>query len=149
MKTLDEAKAELIKGVIDGVICPCCGRLAKVNKIAITGSMVRSLSWIASESKKVTDGWVPVQDTAPGWLLRSNSHAKLIHWGLIERRESTTSTKLYSGVYRPTRDGVDFLNGDLSVKRWAFTYNNILLKLSGPLISAADCISTGKFTFGE
>jgi len=148
MTTLKEAKAELIKGVIDGIVCPCCGRMARINKIAITGAMVRSLSWIAKESEKAVDGWVMVQENGPDWIKRSNSHAKLIHWGLLERRDNDDGSKLHSGIYRPTRSGVEFLEGRVKVRKLALVYNNIRLKLTGPMVSVTDCAGV-KFHFRE
>lgn len=137
---LKQAKEEFIKNVSEGTVCPCCGRYAKINKFSINGSMVRALSWIAEESERTVDGWAMVQENGPDWIKRSNSHAKLLHWGLLERKAVDDGVdKVCSGIYRPTKSGVDFLLGRLLVKKFALVYNNITLLLDGPMVGVDDC----------
>jgi len=138
--TLIDAQKKFIAGIRDGVKCPCCGRYAKVNKILITKTMVLALKWINEEGEKV--GWVHVQETGPDWIKRSNSHAKLIHWGLLERKESDDGKK-HSGIYRATLKGKDFLNDSLRVRKYMLIYNHKLLSPTGvgAMMLASDCMS--------
>ncbi len=123
--TLAGAKAAFIAQVKDGAICPCCGRHAAINRISINGSMVHFLEWILQYN-----GWIPVQNHAPAWVLRSNSHAKMLYWGLLDRLP-TEDGKGNSGVYRITAKGRLFLSGQISVKKYMLVYNNISLIPNG------------------
>lgn len=140
MKTLEDAMREFITGVKDGTFCPCCQRYAKVNKVSINKSMAKALEWI-SKNAEVGGKWVYVQERGPDWMKRSNSHAKMLHWGLLERAE-TDEDKKHSGVYRPTEKGMKFLAGDIKVRKYMAIYNNINIKPDGigPLVSFEDCM---------
>lgn len=139
-KTLKEARAEFAADLKNGTVCPCCCRYARVNKVVISKAMVMALGWLCRHSLPgIEDGWVRVQDSAPKWILRSNSHAKLTHWGLIERKAVPGGGK-GSGVYRPTRRGRLFIDGHLSVPKAQFVYNDKAIKADESLVDVKFCL---------
>lgn len=141
-KTLAKAKSEFKEGLQHGIECPCCGRYGKLNKLSITRSMALVLGWMTKVSDPAFDGWIKVQDVAPKWILRSNSHAKLLHWGLIERHEAAPAANKCSGTYRPTTDGERFIEGLLRVPKYKYIYNDKVIAEGGPRITVEACLGS-------
>lgn len=141
--TLADAKAAFIASVSEGAICPCCGRSAKINRITITSIHAKFLEWLQAHTTRNLPykGWVAIQYDAPSWVIRSNSHSKLLMWGLIERKP-TEDGRDNSGVYRLSEKGRRFLDGAISVKKTMLVYNNISLfpEGIGEDVTFLDCL---------
>lgn len=138
-KTLLQSMFEFTAGLNDGTVCPCCHRYARMNKVAISRSMTLTLGWLCKHSHPGVDqGWVRVQDTAPKWILRSNSHGKLVHWGLLERSPALHGGG--SGIYRPTAAGRRFIDGDTKVHKTLSIYNDKVVSASVELVDVTQCL---------
>lgn len=124
----------------DGGHCPVCDRWGKVYGRAINITMAQSLVWL-SRADKDEDGWVDVPNTAPRWLVRSNQLPTLKWWGLVERRANTEeSTNKFSGMWRCTELGLNFVFGRAQVPRKVFTYNNMVEGFSEEKIFICDVV---------
>ena len=122
----------------DGGKCPVCDRWGKVYKRNINNTMARSLLWLCSASK---DGdWVDVPKTAPRWLVSSNQLPTLKWWGLIDRKEQVDETKKFSGFWKPTQLGIDFVYNAKEIPKSVFTYNNNVEGFSSELVAINDCL---------
>ncbi len=140
MRTLAEAKRELAQEIMKGTQCPCCGKHVKINKLSITKAMVSALAWITKHSDpSINGGWVRVQEIGPDWIKRSNSHAKLSHWGLLEGKEPDSTGNKGTGIYRPTYEGKAFLASAIRVIKYKFVYNGKVHGDGGPLVGVSDC----------
>lgn len=130
MDTLAIAKRELWEDMkAEGGDCQCCGRFAKLYKYTISKAQIAAFHWIVNRCG--WKGWVDVQETAPKWLLRSNSHGKLVHWGLLESKPNSEAALHCSGIWRPTDFGLRFYNGDETVQKYALVFNNKCLGHDG------------------
>lgn len=124
----------------DGGHCPCCDRWGKVYKRNINETMARSVIWLAG-APCGAEGWVDVPSNAPRWLVRSNQLATLRWWGLVERREpSEGEDKKYSGMWRCTELGKQWIAGNAKVHQSVWTYAGEVESLDGPMVSVSDCL---------
>jgi hypothetical protein len=116
--TLASAKKELWEEMKRGGIdCPCCGRYARLYPYSISKAQIASFQWIMLNTSDKKP-FVNVQAQAPKWLLRSNSHGKLVHWGLVH------SSIYDSGWWGITDFGKKFFYGETSVRQYALVFNN-------------------------
>lgn len=121
--TLSAAKKELWEGMEkEGIDCPCCGRFAKMYRYTISKAQIAAFHWIAMHS--LANEYIEVQRDAPRWLLQSNSHGKLVHWGLLEQKPNVSDETHKSGCWRLTKLGWKFHRGLASVQQYALVFNN-------------------------
>ena len=123
----------------DGGKCPVCDRWGKVYKRNINSTMAKSLVWLCSASKN--EEWVDVPKTAPRWLVSSNQLPTLKWWGLIDRKEQLNDTKKFSGFWKPTVLGIDFVYNLKEIPKSVFTYNNNVEGFSLEVVNINDCFS--------
>lgn len=150
--TLARARAMLNeqKFAVEGTVCPCCDRYAKVYPRQIHTSMARWLIQLVRRYS-VEPRWYAVREP---WALRINSGtgdtAKLRYWSMIEHRPKGEGDekKKDSGKWKPTRIGVDFVHGLLPVPKYALEWDAECLGLDGDLVTIADCLGA-KFDYRE
>ena len=125
MKTLEDAKADWLYAINgDGGDCPCCDRWGKIYPRHFNSSMARALIWLVGRGPR----WTDVPNTAPKWLTRTNQLPTVRWWGLVVRRESEDPAVKHSGMWRPTRRGIDFAHGRINVPQKVYTYNAQVLR---------------------
>ena len=120
----------------DGGKCPICDRWGKVYKRNINSTMAKSLIWLCGASN---GDWVDVPKVAPRWLVSSNQLPTLKWWGLIDRKEQLDDTKKFSGFWKPTALGIDFVYNAKEIPKSVFTYNNNVEGFSSELVNIRDC----------
>ena len=126
----------------EGGHCVVCERWGKTYKHEITRARVRALLWLCSAPSDA-DGWLDVPNTAPRWLVRTNSMSTLKFWGLIERKPVDKKSKTkHSGMWRPTQLGQDFARGLASVPKEVYTYNDSLRGISSAMVKVTDCFDS-------
>jgi hypothetical protein len=123
----------------DGSHCPVCDRWGKIYGRSINETMAKSLVWLC-QAQANNLGWVDVPSTAPRWLVRSNQLPTLKWWNLVERenRSEDSNTK-YSGMWRPTNLGQDFVYNGIRVPKKVFTYNNVVEGHSSDTVLLSEC----------
>jgi hypothetical protein len=126
--TIKEAKEWLIKNAQEGAVCPCCSQYVKIYKRKLNSGMARTLVWIVRSTDSYE--WIEVAKKAPKYVLRSNEHGKLAHWGLVEQQPSTSAKAKNSGIWRATPDGIEFVYKKIDVPSHVFLYNNKVLRFS-------------------
>ena len=153
MRTLKQAKAQLMRDRFEGVVCPCCEQYAKVYKRTITASMALWLIWLV-QSYRREKRWYHVRECLP-FFARSKKaagtaytgdYAKLLHWGLLRQCTEEVEGKKSSGLWKPTRKGYRFALGRITVPRHAYLYDGHCIELSGPAITITDALGT-KFDY--
>jgi len=129
--TLQEAQEEFVGRLPDGTTCPCCGRWGKVYGRALNYKMAAGLRWIVYTWEQNDAQWIDVPNTGPRWLLRSNQHPTLRWWDLLERKPNTEDdTRKHTGFYRPTEEGLQFVNGMIRVPKKVFTFDDNVIAVS-------------------
>ncbi len=126
--SLQQAKEDIRQGwrTQDGAICPCCNQKVKLYKRSIYAvpaielinlyhldiSHYGDYHHISSFCKEV-----PVV-------------SKLLFWDLVEERINEDSEKRTSGYWRITGKGVDFVEGQTMVPKYAYVFNSMAYEYS-------------------
>jgi hypothetical protein len=148
-RTLSDARRDLLANLDDGVECECCGQYSKRYRRKLNSGMARVLVWLVRECSKLNGGWVNVAESAPTFVRRSNEVSRLVWWGLVEERPNDEDpTRRSSGIWRPTRRGIAFANGNASVQERVVLYNNRCEGFEGDLITIRDALGS-KFDYDE
>ena len=128
MITLEEAKAWLNARKEEGAHCPCCGQFAKIYTRKLNSAMARDLIWLVKVSAVTEGEWVDVSTLGPISLQRSRELAKLVHWGLVEcKNEESTRGGRTSGIWRPTKRGIQFAFNKIPVAKYVRLYDGCFL----------------------
>lgn len=123
----------------DGCECPICGQFVKVYKRTIHATMARQL--ISAYRKNGTQ-FFHLSDVVSEGLTGAGDFSKLEMWGLIAGQQHIKGEdgKRTSGIWRITDDGVAFLQGLSSVKKYAVVYNGRCIDMTGEPISITDAL---------
>lgn len=133
LETLRQEWKETIEG--DGGKCPCCDRWGKINSKPLNETMAMSLEWLAG-----FDDWVNIQVSAPKEILRSAQLSTLRYWKLVERRAKEPGSNMkFSGYWRITQLGRDFVAGKVEVPRKVFMYNSEAVAFSTDTVTFKEC----------
>jgi len=139
LHTLQQARDLVRSHRDDGIQCPCCDRWVQVYRRSITRSQVRFLAQLfklARRKAAATDVAlvnIPVDvREIEGQHMRGGDYAKLSLWGLIYRSVEAP------GHWYITPKGIGWLQGDISVDRYAHVIDNELIAYSGPRWSVHD-----------
>lgn len=127
--TVGEARDWLREHVEKGAECPLCHQFSKVYRRTITSAMARALALIWHEGGWGKKLYVHVPSVDPA---RGGDVAKLEHWGLLEEERTVRTDGGRAGYWRLTRRGEEWLEGRISVPKYARVYNGKLLSLTGP-----------------
>lgn len=128
INTVADARTRIAAGWEDGdgTTCPVCTQLVKLYRRKLNSGMARILIWLVREAANYPEGWVPVADTAPTFVRRSNEVSRLALWGLVEDQPSDTPARRNSGVWRPTDNGRRFALRTLRVPSHVLIFNNVI-----------------------
>lgn len=120
-------RALLKKG--KAVICPCCDQHAMVCKRRITVTMAYQLRRIIDNGGEMETH--EIQQDTDG---RQRMYSLLRHWGLIESPEPRH--------WMVTPLGLDFVEGKVTVPKYAFIYNNEAIAHSEEQVTFKECLET-------
>jgi len=161
--SLSEAKELLMEKRWEGVVCPCCERVAKVNPMPIGYSCAVLLMRLCALDTAKGSIYFHKRDICKnlkdGIIMScgSGSFASLRHWGLIkelsiERYDQlkedgkiddviyNAEEKRRSGYWLLTPHGKDFVLGKSKVPRHALVYNSECLKFDeSSKVGIIDC----------
>jgi hypothetical protein len=123
----------------EGGHCPVCDRWGKIYSRSINKSMAKSLIWLCN-AKSDDLGWVDVPNTGPQWVVRTNQLPTLRWWGLVERKPNDDDDKRkYSGFWKVTQHGMDFVYKNTRVPKKVFTYSGEVEAQSVETVSIEEC----------
>ena len=121
---LAEARSEMLWHIEtkNGVECPCCNR---TNKVYPRGIHWQSAAWLCVLIKKyITEPrWYAVTEFSS----RGGDYAKLRYWDLVELKKEVEGDKRTSGLWKPTKKGIEFAQGKIRIPSKALIYNGNLL----------------------
>jgi predicted RNA-binding Zn-ribbon protein involved in translation (DUF1610 family) len=144
--TLAAASAILLKQrwERDGIICPCCGQLAKVYRRSITRSMAKVMYAMYAAGKADWHNLPLLMSTTPylrGSASQGGDWAKLVYWGLVERVEQERGDgSKRCGIARLTCEGIAFMERRTTVRRWAHVYDGECVGFAGPDVGILDVL---------
>jgi len=149
LRALLDAQLALRAGLADGTSCECCGRHAQRYNRSLNSTMARGLIWLVRQAGALR-AWVPVQERAPAWLLRSKQLPTLRLWNLVEPKpkDPGDTKKRSSGIWRPTIHGVNFCMGGVTVPKVVTEYQSMVLGYSDKQIHIRRALSD-KFDYFE
>jgi len=154
--TATEAKTYVKAHVHAGVLCPSCDRYAKVYRRTVNGAMVALLIWL-KEKDQAESKWYNIHEFPLIQGRRGGGDfAKLAYWGLLKSYEQACELPnqpappngLSSGRWRITLRGIEFVNGDTHIPKYANVYNKSLLGFSGESVGIETCKGTN-FSYEE
>jgi len=143
MRSLHEAKQFVRdhRGDKNGCICPCCEQKAMQWKKSLISTAVASLVKLVRVYKgdhiHLDEFNVVAKD-------RNFSQLKL--WDLV--RTLPSDEKRSSGMWAPTKLGVDFAKGRVNIPKYVITYNNVRIGYDKPLVGVKEILEN-KFNYYE
>ncbi len=134
--TIEEAKRDLLNNIRSGVLCPVCGRIAKQSRKAFTTAMAYWIVWLVKVWFK-KENWISVIDGPSIGKIGGGDFEKLVHWNLMERKDSL---RLKHGYCRPTRRGISFVRGQLKISSHIVMYDDQMRGFVGMEISIREAL---------
>jgi len=132
-------KDKFKKAISQGpAICPCCERKAQVWKkrpisSAVAG-LVRLVNMYDGEPIHLDQFNMSRSDRGNG------NFSQLQLWGLVERADNSDPKKRSSGMYSPTRKGVDFVYRLITIDKYKYTLNDEIIRTEGPRVKVTDIL---------
>lgn len=117
--------------------CPCCKRHGKYNGYSITKTDARFLVWIFTNGDK--DGWVHTPTQAPREFLQAKSFTNLRYWALIENYPNDNKKIKGSGLWRITKKGIKYMQGEMQLPKKAFVFDRTLMGFSEKQVYFKEC----------
>ena len=132
---IEDLRAALMDEALGkGANCVVCGRLAKVYRRSISDAQARSLAEIFD---KHGHEWASLPDDGDN---RHREEHKLRYWGLLEESTERREDGGRGGMWRVTALGARWVCGQVTVPKYAYTYQNRVLRLDGEQRSFADAL---------
>ncbi len=138
-QTVTQAQEWLASRIDDGAQCPCCDQRVQLYQRRIDSAMafilVQMALYFVQPGAARTDHWLHI----PRFLerfkgrpdTRGGDYAKMRFWGLITAKpEIRDDGSPRAGFWRITDFGHEFARGVLSAPRFAYTYNNHVVRFS-------------------
>ncbi len=143
--TIAMAKDWLVKqSVRKGAACPCCTQFVKVYKRKLNAGMARTLIWLVCSTNP--GEWLDVPKSAPRYVLRSNEHGKLQHWGLLQQRPQGAAKVKHFWMATPL--GRDFVHQRTTVPGHVYLYNNQCLGFTNEQSTIVEALGK-RFDYAE
>ena len=122
--TLTEAKELLQSQISKGAICPCCGRYTKIYRRNINSGMAKFLKALYNLNQ-INEMPYSANDVLKSMVspARSLDYGVLVHFGVIK--------KVSTNNYQITEIGKQFVEGKISVPKFVYLQNNVLVDKTG------------------
>jgi len=130
-----------------GLDCPCCGRYVKLYKRKLHSEMATFLMQLVRQYNNVPR-WYSTRELIISARKASTDGSYLVHWGLIERKQSTNSSGDSCGMYKPTKLGIRFAQNQVSVPSHLHMVCGEVAGFSENHIYIEDCLET-PFEFAQ
>ena len=130
---------ELQQWAQDNEWCPCCERRFRPYRRSVSKEMAGALVYFYRRTVRNSDDWVSVRDLPrPN---RTHETAQLRWWNLIEEQRIVRPDGGHAGMWRLTRDGVAFVEGNLTIHKYAMVFRKGEVQyLRGPQVTLSDCL---------
>lgn len=141
-QAVDAGLAEL-----NGVLCPCCGQRCAMRPRTITGNMCIFLIDVVRYSEIdlcECNGWVHYSKCR----FTGRDYNFLKDHGLAITARSSDGIKPFTGYWRPTELGVQFVRREVAVHKTVWVFNNSVLKRSAQRIYIDEALGNS-FSYEE
>ncbi len=135
------------ESMLRGMSCPECEQHVQLYVRKLSRTMVCALAWLVRRYQKNGNKWIVMNKAAPRWVVTAPQLSTTKHWGLVRRKANKDSTRRTSNTYKPTKRGIAFIEGRLSVPAEVFLYNDSLRARSIELVTVRDVVY--QFDYGE
>ncbi len=148
--TLEEAKALLREHFDEGMDCPCCGQFVKKYRYKLFATSARALIDLYHLTNKTGETYHHVSKFAEARLgqARASHFAELRFWGLAAPMDKKTATQNSKGMWRITRYGRMFVEGEMSVRQFVSVFNNGFMGFDGDQVNIHEALGN-KFDYKE
>lgn len=114
--TVQQAREFVGERLEEGVRCPCCGQHAERYRRRVSAAMVKTMGRMLVAGESAPTGMVHLPDIKQ----ESRDVATCAYFDLIQREGGSAGR---TGYWRVTDLGRRFLEGKVSVPKYAFVYN--------------------------
>lgn len=118
--------------------CPTCGRHAQIYKRTLHHSVAMQLIQL----HKLGGDWQYVHASA--LILKNQAGSgdlgKAKYWGLIEQMHHESDKTKSSGYWKLTQQGVAFVKGVLTIRKYARVFDDELIDLTGDHVTIEQCL---------
>ena len=125
------------------VMCPCCGRNARIWKLRIHATLALMLIRLYKKSLELNgapDQWVHIEAFKPK-TRTGNDFSIVKHWGLAEPKSpEVDQDKNSSGMWRLTDAGRLWVSRQATIKKYANVFNDVLRSYDGEDITVIDAL---------
>jgi len=138
---LDEQREKTFDAIEEtGATCPNCGQHAEMYKKTIPSSSAVFLCSLVKKIEETNEPAIHFNDCK----YFHRGYADLQYWDLAHTFKSKDSkdSKKWTGYWRPTKKGIDFAKGNISVPKYIHVYNNQVVHVEkiGEKISIYDAL---------
>lgn len=127
--------------------CPCCHQRVKLYKRRLHSEMALFLIKLVKAYQTEQRGY-STRELLPAISKSSTDGAFLTRWGLVEGEPSMNSSGAKKGIYRPTRKGIEFAQGRISVPSHVHILCGKTVGFSEAPIYISQCLGR-KFNYAE
>lgn len=146
---LAQARHELFNLITDfrvGVECPCCRQYAKMYRRKVNSSMARGLIEMYRAYGLRYGNLQEVRRKRGATDNREES--KLRYWGLVEEDLHPRDDGGRSGFWRVTERGESWVNGCITIPKYAYLYDGECMSVSGDPVDIHDALGQ-KFSYRD
>ena len=117
-------KLEKVRSSGASTRCPTCDQHVKEYKKSLSSNSARFLFSLVSISRTKPEGWVHYSDC----IYNSRNYPEVAYWGLAHTQRDESKEKKTSGLWKPTRLGIDFINNKVKIPKYVHVYNSKVVK---------------------
>ena len=145
METIKEAKQFLTERYEEGVTCPCCKQHVKLYKRKLYSTQMHSLIRLVRFDQRVPGYYHITKISATG---HGGDFSKLEPFGLVVQQVNEDTKKKTSGMWRPTKTGIDFVYGRVKLPAFAKIYNGKVREFATEMVDIRQALGE-KFDYNE
>lgn len=147
--TLTDARARLRQEVREGVVCPCCDRLAKAYRRKVTGNMAKFLIWLVRSYERDPKWYNRAEAPVMNHISGGPDYGKLRYWDLVTPCPNLAEFPAEynprlparrSGWWRPTSTGIHFARHNLALPKYAIVWHDTVLGYEGEDVLISECL---------
>lgn len=148
-RALIQLRADLRRELEDGTTCPVCGQHAQIYRRKINSGMAKSLIAMYRTQDWLPDGGTDFMHVPTVIGAQSREEGKLAYWHLVAEEAVQRPDGGRAGYWRLTPRGRRFVEGQISVPKYAEIYNGKVVGMdSSEMVTIRDALGT-KFDYSE
>lgn len=130
-----------------GLKCPFCGSLVSLYKRTINAEMAKTFLQLVRAYNKYPR-YYSMRELKPADNKAASDIIYLLHWGLLDKTDSSNSAMAPAGTYRPTEKGLRFAHNLIRVPSHVHLLHNEVVGWSDKTIDIKTALGT-KFNYED